>query len=130
MVFPSWGIYVLNNEKAPDDRSFFQWVRYQTSGKKKLPRKLHKGRRKKLSQFFKFCKNDFNLAVDTNFWAWSNFNSFTNVGPSMVNDGALESSYQGEVILGYLAGDRDNYTNKVLVQGKQIVSVLYITYLT
>ena len=99
-------------------------------GKRNYQESSTRGEEKNYPNFFKFCKNDFNLAVDTNFWAWSNFNSFTNVGPSMVNDGALESSYQGEVILGYLAGDRDNYTNKVLVQGKQIVSVLYITYLT
>ena len=41
---------------------------------------------------------------------------------SMTNDGALESWHQGEHVFGYLAGDRNNYKNNNLVQGKQTVS--------
>ena len=38
------------------------------------------------------------------FWAWPNFNSFVNFSPFMTNDGAMESSHQGEFDFGLLAG--------------------------
>ena len=43
-----------------------------------------------VSKIVNFCKNNYNSAENTKFWARSNFNSFANVGPSMKNDGALE----------------------------------------
>ena len=67
------------------------------------------------------------MAVNTHFWAWPNFNSFANFVPSMTNDGALESSHQGEFVLGLLAGGRHNYKTNYLVQGKQTVDkLLYV----
>ena len=57
-------------------------------------RKIHEGRRKKInsvSEIFDFRENDYNSAENTDFWARSNFNSFSNFGPLMTNDGALES---------------------------------------
>ena len=39
--------------------------------------------------------------------------------PSMTNDGILESSYEGEFVLGFLVGDRHNLKDNNLVQGKQ-----------
>ena len=42
----------------------------------------------------------------------------------MANDGALKSPHQGEFVLGLLAGDRHNYNNNNLVQGKQTVEEL------
>ena len=73
-----------------------------------------------------FCKNDYNSAENTKFLSKSNFNSSTNVGPLMANDGALESWHQGEFVLGLLTGDRLNYKNNNLVQGKQTVRHTYI----
>ena len=60
----------------------------------------------------------YNLAINTDFWAWSKFNSFANFGPLITNTGAFESPHQGKVILGYLAEVRNNCKNKLLVQGK------------
>ena len=51
-----------------------------------------------VSKKIDFCKNDYNLAKNINFWARPNCNSFANFGPLMTNDGALESSHQGENI--------------------------------
>ena len=51
----------------------------------------------------------YNSAGNTVFYARSNFNSFANFGPSMTNDGELESLHQGEVVFAHLAGGRDNY---------------------
>ena len=71
---------------------------------------------------FNYRKNDYNLAVNTNFWARSNFNSFANFDPLITSDGALKSWDQGEFIFGILAGGRNNYKNKVLVQNNQTVA--------
>ena len=51
--------------------------------------------------------------------AKSNFDSSAKFDPLMTSDGALESWQRGEFVLGLLAGFRDNYKNKLLVQGKQ-----------
>ena len=59
-----------------------------------------------------------NLAENADILARSNFNIFANVDLSTTNNGALESSYQGGFVLGLLAGDRDNYKNKLLVKYK------------
>ena len=40
----------------------------------------------------------------------------------MTNDGALELWHQGEFVFGYLAGDRNNYKNKLSVQGNQTIA--------
>ena len=58
----------------------------------------------------------YNSAV--NLWAWSKFNSIVNFDPLMANDGALKSWDQCTSVLGLLAGGRDDYKNKLLVQGK------------
>ena len=55
------------------------------------------------------------------FGAWSNFNSIGKFDPLIANDGALKSWDQCKFVLGLLAGDRDNYKNKLLVYGKQTV---------
>ena len=72
-----------------------------------------------------FAKKDYTSAVHTHFWAGSNFNSFANCVPSMTNDGTLESSHRGEVVLGPLTGgtyiDTIMYKNNNLVQDKQTV---------
>ena len=55
---------------------------------KKAPR----GTKKKINTALKisnFCANDSNLAENTKLWAMSNFNSSTNIGPLVTNDGAL-----------------------------------------
>ena len=39
----------------------------------------------------------------------------------MTNDGALESSHQGQIVFAYLAGGRDNY-KKNCTEGKQTVT--------
>ena len=58
-----------------------------------------------VSKNYDFCENGqlYNSAENTVFWARSNFNGFANFGPLMTNDGAFESSHQGEVILNLLA---------------------------
>ena len=85
-------------------------------------RKIFEGRRKiinTISKIFNFCKNDYKSAVNSHVWAWSKFNIFANFGPLMANDSALESSYQGESVLGLLSGGRHNCKNKLFVQDKQ-----------
>ena len=42
-----------------------------------------------VSENLDFLENNHNLAGNTDFWARSNFNSFTNFAPSMTNNGAL-----------------------------------------
>ena len=76
----------------------------------------------------KYCLKNFQIFVkmtkiwiNTNFWARSNFNSFTNSDLPMTNDGTLKSWDQGEFVLGHLAEGRNNYKNKLLVQSKQTV---------
>ena len=39
----------------------------------------------------------------------------------MKNDGALESSHQGEFVFCHLVGDRDNCKKKIFVEGKQTI---------
>ena len=73
--------------------------------------KFLQGAKKKINTISKkisFCEDDYNLAVNTHFWAWSNFNIFANFVPLMANNGALESSHQGEFVLDLLAGGRHN----------------------
>ena len=74
-----------------------------------------------VSNIYDFCKNDYNSAENTEFLAKSNFNSSAIFCPLTRNDGALESWHQGEFVFGHLAGDRNNYKNNNLVQGKQTV---------
>ena len=82
-----------------------------------------------VSKNYDFCENGqlYNSAENTVFWARSNFNGFANFGPLMTNDGAFESSHQGEVIFGHIVGVMDNY-KKVFVEGKQTVSCCRLTY--
>ena len=115
--FPSWGIYFLKNEKVPDDRSFFSST-YATKilGRKKSVRKPHDGAKKVNKYYLKkiiFCENDYNLAVNAHFWAWSNFNGFANFGSLITNDGSLELSHQGKFVFCHLAGDRNKYKQTV-----------------
>ena len=44
-------------------------------------------------------------------------NSFANFGALMTNDGAVESSHQGEIVFAHLTGGRDNY-KKNMCQGQ------------
>ena len=67
----------------------------------------------------------YNSAKNTEFLARSVFNSSANFGPLMTNDGALKPWHQGEFVFGYLAGDRNNYNNKLLLQGKQTVMQIH-----
>ena len=48
-------------------------------------------KKKSVSDIFNFCKNDYSLVENTNFFAKSKFNSSANVYPVMTNDGELES---------------------------------------
>ena len=89
-----------------------------------MSKKAQQGAKKEIkavSKIFDFCKNDYNLAGNTHFWAWSKFNSFANIDPLMANGGALKMWDQGGIVLGLLAGGRHNYESKLLVQDKQIV---------
>ena len=116
------------NQKAPDDRSFFPNANTaKLLGKKGHRESASRGEKKinAISKFFNFRNNDYNLAVNTHFWTWSNFNSFAKFVPLMTNDGGLESSYQGEFVLGLLAGGRHNFKNNNFVQGKQTVRPIY-----
>ena len=70
----------------------------------------------------------YNSAVNTHFWVWSKFNSFASFVPLMANNGLLESSHQGEFVLGLLAGDRHNYKNNIWVQGKQTVYQIFLDF--
>ena len=78
-AWESGAILFLKDKKAPDDRSFFPPLRrLPNSREKESTRKLFEGRRKNLSQKLSiFAKMTmYSSAVNTNFWAWSNFNSF------------------------------------------------------
>ena len=74
-----------------------------------------------ISKIFKFCKNDYNSAVNTHFRSWSNFNIFANFGLLRTNDGAFESSHQGGFVFCHLAGGRNNYKKLLFVEDKQTV---------
>ena len=73
--------------------------------------------------------SDYNLAVNTHFWARSKFNSIVNFDPLMANNGLLKSWDQTDFVMGLLSGGRHNYKNKLLAQGKQTV-VKPTTYAT
>ena len=77
-----------------------------------------------ISRIFNFCEDDYKSAVNTFFWAWSNFNSIANFDPLMANNGALKSWDQCEFVFGLLAEVRDNCKNKLLVRGKQTVLIV------
>ena len=92
---------------------------------KKMSKKTFRGTKKQINTILKvfiFCGHDYNSAVNTLCWAWSNFNSFVNFVWLMTNDDALKLSHQGEFVLCLLAGDRHTYKNNNLLQGKQTVS--------
>ena len=118
------GFYSSKTRRPQTTEVFSQRGRCQTPGKKELLRKLFEGRRNKIntiSKMFNFCEYDYTLAVNTHFTELSNLNSFTNFVLLMTNDGLLESSHQGDFVLGFLAGGRHNYKHNNLVQGKQTV---------
>ena len=73
-------------------------------------------------EIFNFCDNHYNSAEITVFLAKSNFNSSAIFGSLMTNNGVLERWHQGEFVFGHVAGDRNTYKNKLLVQGKYIDS--------
>ena len=61
----------------------------------------------------------YDSAVNTYFWAWSNFNIFANFDSLRTNDGALESSHQGEFAFTISQGAETNI--KKNIEGKQTV---------
>ena len=83
-------------QEGPRRSDFFQGLRMLSTNMrflKKMSMKAPRGADKKnaVTKVFDFCKNDHNLAKNTEFLAKSNFNSSANFGPLMTNDGALES---------------------------------------
>ena len=72
-----------------------------------------------VSKKFNFCENDYNLAVNTHFWTWSNSNIFANFGSLWKNDGTLQSSHQGGSIYCHLAGGKNNYKNNYLLRANR-----------
>ena len=72
----------------------------------------------------------YNLAGNSHFWAWSNFNSFANFGPLKANDCALKSPDQGGVIFANLARGWNNYKNRLLLSlGQTDSTIFFLCYL-
>ena len=100
-----WELEILaelffKNRKTSDDRIFPPVGTLPNCWKKKKStRKLHKEQSTNsytISKIFNFCKNNYNLVVNTHSWAWSNLNIFASFGSLRTNDGALELSHQGD----------------------------------
>ena len=123
MAFPNLGIWFLVNKKALDNKGFPPVETQPNYWEKEITKKAPRGAKKlsKIYPNFNFCENDYNSAVNIFFWAWSNFNSMANFDPLMANDGALKPWGHYESVFDLLAGGRDNYKSKILVQGKQTV---------
>ena len=84
-------------EKVSDARTVFtQCIRCHSPGVKRFHQESSSRGEKTihilLAFFFNFRENDYNSAINTHFWAWSNFNIFANFDPFMANDSALKSS--------------------------------------
>ena len=123
------GRFYLTKTRRPQTIRFFQELCLLLTNAvpvKKWARKLFERRRNKIntiSKIFDFHEYDYNSAVNTYFWAWSNFISFANFVPLITNDGALEPSQQRKFVLGLLAGGKNNYKINNLVQDKQTLSL-------
>ena len=81
---------------------------------KEISKKALQGVKTKINtvlKIFDFRENDYDLAGNSNIWGWSNFNSFANFGPLMTNNGALESSHQGEIDVAIWQGAETNTRN-------------------
>ena len=118
--FSSQGQGEQNNpHKAPKDEEWGDRSINALTSWYALAFSIHKRRPQFFSNFAKMTID--NSAENTGFLARSNFNSSANVGPSMTNDGALESWQQGVFILGILGCLRGTQKNKLLVQSKQTV---------
>ena len=111
----------VKNEKASDDQSFSPVGTLANCWEKEISKKALLETKKLYSviKFFDFCKNNYILAINTHFWAWSNFNSFANFGSLMTNDGALESSHQGDFDFCHLAGGRNKFKKKYLLRANR-----------
>ena len=72
------------------------------------------------SKKINFRKNHYTSAVNTYFWAWSNFNSFANFDSLMTNDCALESSRQEAFAFCHLVGGQEQlHKNNHLLRANQ-----------
>ena len=77
-AFDIWAELFVKNKKAPADQ-IFQGVHVR--GEKNSTT---------VSKLFNFCKNGYSSAKNTKFLVRSIFNSSTNFGPLMTNDGVFE----------------------------------------
>ena len=121
LYIPRGATFSRTSERPQTFKFFGGSVCYQCRPWKRLSKKLHQGRWKKvLSQvFFYICKL---WPRKPTFWPSKTLiNSSTKFGLSMTNDGALESWHKGGFYFDYLAGGKNNYKNKLSVQGKQTV---------
>ena len=59
------------------------------------------------------------MAVDTHFWAWSNFNIFANFYSLRTNNGALESFHQGEFVFSIAQGAGTITKNNYLLRANR-----------